>query len=206
MFWLIETKDQLNRFFTKDLSKVFVEIIPFSFNTHPADYNPISLVYVKPLDSKGHIIAINHSETLKGLGLEWLNKCGTVYVRDKKEFLHYYYHANVVDLTLNKPNYQKPFTPSHNYFYSKHPNKENLNTIIPVTKHYEYCENLFNELKSEIDVPINDFYNRRSTVVFYALETSGIHIDAEKFSNQFYSTNREYVYPSYNFKTITTRP
>jgi len=206
MFWLIETKDQLNRFFTKSLDKVFIEIIPFNFNIHPADYNPISLVYIKPLDSKSHIIAINHSEALKGLDLEWLDKCGTIYVRDKKEFLHYYYHTNIVDLTLNKPNYQKPFTPTHNYFYSKHSNKENLNTIIPVTKHYEYCENLFNELKSEIDVPINDFYNNRSTVVFYALETSGIHIDAEKFSNQFYPTNREYVYPSYNFKTITTRP
>ena len=102
MFWLIETKDQLDRFITGDATKAFIEIIPFNYNIHPADNNPISLIYVKPLGYDGYLIAINHSETLNSLDIEWLDKFSTIYVRDKKEVLHYIYHPNIIDLTLNK--------------------------------------------------------------------------------------------------------
>ena len=32
--------------------------------------------------------------------IEWLDKFSTIYVRDKKEVLHYIYHPNIIDLTL----------------------------------------------------------------------------------------------------------
>ena len=73
MFWLIETKDQLDKFITRDATKAFIEIIPFSYNIHPADNNYISLVYVRPLGYDGYIVAINHEETLNTLGISWLD-------------------------------------------------------------------------------------------------------------------------------------
>ena len=206
MFWLIETKDQLDKFITTDVTKAFVEVIPHSYNIHPADNNRISLIYVKPLGYNGYMVAINHEETLNALGTFWLERFNTIYVRDKKEILHYIYHPNIIDLTLNKPNYQKPFTKTHNYFYSKYPYKRDLNTLIPVVKHFEYCEVLYDELKFYIDAPINDFYNRKSTVAFYALESNGIKICRDKFQEKFHSVCNDNVYTQYNFKTTTTRP
>jgi len=206
MFWLVETRDQLDKFIISNTTKAFIEIIPFSYNIHPADNNSISLVYVKPLGYDGHMVAINHEETLNTLDISWLDKFDTLYVRDKKEILHYIFHPNIIDLTLNKPNYQKPFTKTHNYFYSKYPYKRDLNTLIPITKHFEYCENLYGDLKFYINEPINDFYNRKSTVAFYALESNGIRICKDKFEEKFHSIYNDIIYTQYNFKTTTTRP
>ena len=206
MFWLIETEDQLNRFISKDATKAFIEIIPFNYNIHPADDNQISLVYVRPLGYDGYMVAINHEEVLNTLDILWLDRFDTIYVRDKKEVLHYIYHPNIIDLTLNKPNFQKPLTKTHNYFYSKYSYKKDLNTLIPVAKHFEYCENLYGELKFHIDEPINDFYNRKSTVAFYALESNGIKIHKNKFEEKFHNVHNDTIYTQYNFKTTTTRP
>ena len=75
--------------------KVFVEVIPFSNTVHPV-LNSISLVYIKPLNGdKGYIVPIDHSETFtveNSLLTEVLNEIDTIYVRDKKNFLHYYFH------------------------------------------------------------------------------------------------------------------
>ena len=92
MFWLIENKDQINSFTRKGYKKAFVEVIPFSNTIHPV-LNNISLVYIKPLNGdKGHIVAIDHSEAFtveNNLVTELLNGIETIYVRDKKNFLHY---------------------------------------------------------------------------------------------------------------------
>jgi hypothetical protein len=206
MFWLIENKDQLDKFITRDATRAFIEIIPFSYNIHPADNNYISLIYVRPLGYDGYIVAINHEETLNTLDISWLDRFDVLYVRDKKEVLHYIFHPNIIDLTLNRHNYQKPLTNTHNHFYSKYPYKKDLNTLIPVTKHFEYCENLYDDLKFNIDEPINDFYNRKSTVAFYALESNGIRICKDKFEKKFHSIHNDTIYTQYNFKTTTTRP
>ena len=50
------------------------------------------------------------------------------------------------------------------------------------------------------------FYNDKATVVFNAVERSGIRIDRDRFKSYFYDERSEYVYTQYNFKTLTTRP
>ena len=82
-----------------------------------------------------------------------------IYVRDKKEFLHYWVFKNLFDTTLNGPTYIPEYTKTHSYFYNQYPNKKDINRIIPIVKHYEHCENVFNDLKEKINEPINDFYN-----------------------------------------------
>ena len=58
MFWLIETKEQLDDFASRLYEKVFIEIIPYSNTEHPTQ-NQICGVYVRPLDApKGFVISI----------------------------------------------------------------------------------------------------------------------------------------------------
>ena len=209
MFWLVEDDKQLELFKKFAKGEAFVEIIPNNHFEHPVN-NGVCAVYIRPLNSdKGFILTNNHSETLN-VGIDAikcvLNALDKIYVRDKKEFLHYFVLQNLFDITLTLPTYIPDRTTSHQYFYYKYPSKEDVNRIVPIVKHYEYCENIFNDLKNRINEPINNFYNERATVVFNAVERSGIRIDRDRFKSYFYDESSEYVYTQYNFKTLTTRP
>ena len=209
MFWLVEDDKQLELFKNYIGKEAFVEIIPYNNQYHPTK-SGICAVYIRPLNAaKGFILTNDHSETLN-VGIDAI-KCvldtlDKVYVRDKKSFLHYLILQKLFDITLNSPTYIPESTQAHNYFYSKFPDKEDVNRIIPIVKHYEYCEMIFNDLKDKINEPINEFYNTKATVVFNAMEQSGIRINREEFKSHFYDERSEYVYTQYNFKTLTTRP
>ena len=209
MFWLVEDDEQLNLFKNYIGEEAFVEIIPYNNLEHPTK-SGICAVYIRPLNAtKGFILTNAHSETLN-VGIDAI-KCvldtlDKVYVRDKKSFLHYLILQKLFDITLTTPTYIPESTQAHNYFYNKYPNKPDVNRIIPIVKHYEYCENIFNDLKDKINEPINDFYNTKATVVFNAMEQSGVRINREEFKSHFYDERSEYVYTQYNFKTLTTRP
>ena len=106
MYWLVETQQQLKELYDSDFEEAFVEIIPYSNTTHPIE-NPISALYIRPLDStKGYIASIDHSEALS-LNIDdvkhVLDKFKRIYVRDKKECLHYFILKELYDITLNPP-------------------------------------------------------------------------------------------------------
>jgi len=209
MFWLVESKNQLEGFYNSGYKEAFVEIIPYNNSIHPSQ-NEVCAVYIRPLlATKGYVLPISHSETLR-LSIDdvmrVLSQFNKLYVRDKKEFLHYFTFKTLFDITLNSPPYIQEFTQTHSYFYSKMGDKIDVNRIIPIVKHYEYCEKLYNDLKNRINEPINDFYNTKATVVFNALERSGLRIDREKFESYFHNVNTDRVFTQYNFKTLTTRP
>lgn len=209
MFWLVESKEQLNRFKNSSYKEAFIEVIPYNNRVHPIK-NEVCAVYIRPLQStKGFIIPISHSEAssvhiddVKHI----ISQYNNIYVRDKKEFLHYFILKTLYDITLNSPPYIQEYTQTHSYFYSKMGEKKDLNRIIPIVKHYEYCEKLFNDLKPRIDEPINNFYNEKTSVVFNAIERSGIRIDREEFQSRFHDIDGEYAYTQFNFKTLTGRP
>ncbi len=93
MFWLVESKDQIERFCQSGYKEAFVEIIPYNDKVHPTQ-NKICAVYIRPLQStKGLIIPITHSETINvsiNDITRILSNYNTIYTRDKKEFLHYF--------------------------------------------------------------------------------------------------------------------
>ena len=209
MYWLIENQNQLEELYSSDLEEAFIEIIPYSNGIHPVE-NQICAVYIRPLNStKGYIASISHSETLS-LDIRevkrLISKFKRIYVRDKKEFLHYFILQNLYDITLQQPTYIPEYTQTHSWFYNKYKDKKDINRIIPIVKHYEYCEKTFNNLKNRIDEPINEFYNNKATVVFNAIERSGIQVDREKFESRFHVLDSDTVYSQFNFKTLTTRP
>ena len=209
MFWLVENNEQLKELEDSNFEEVFVEIIPYSNTIHPVE-NSISAFYIRPLKStKGYIASIDHSEALS-LNIDdvkhVLNKFKRIYVRDKKEFLHYLILKELYDITLTQPTYIREFTQTHSHFYSKYPSKKDINRIIPIVKHYEYCEKIFNDLKERINQPTNEFTNKKTSVVFNAIERSGLRIDREEFQSHFHDVDGEFIYTQYNYKTLTGRP
>lgn len=209
MFWLIETDKQLDYLKNRGFDKAFVEIIPYSFKEHPCQNN-ICAVYIRPLDeTKGFIMPITHSETLSvsiDNVLAILNEINSIYVRDKKESLHYFIHKNIYDITLHSPTYIHELPQVYQWFHTRVDNRKDINRIIPIVKHYEYCNNLFETLKENIDGEFNTFFNTKAPMVFNFLERSGIRIDRRKFEKAFYLPDSDYVFTQYNFKTLTRRP
>jgi hypothetical protein len=208
MYWLIETEEQLKEFESQQYQEVFVEVIPFDNREHPYE-NEVCAVYIFPLDSqKGFILPTAHSEALSLRLSEIeriLNTFKSVYVRDKKEFMHYFLLKAAYNTPPPPNTYIQP-TKAHTFFYNKFKTKADINRIIPIVKHYEHCNNIYKAVKPNLTKNVNEFFNTKACLVYNYLEQSGLRIDREKFSSYFYPTDKEYVYTQYNFNTLTRRP
>lgn len=212
MYWLVENEEQLSVLKNSSYKKAFIEVIPYNDTFHPIQ-NPISLVYIRPIEaSKGFMVCITHSECLNALNTrinDLLNKFEVLYCRDKKEILHYFPIKTLYDINTPPNPYIRPTTPTHELYYRQYKDNPELNLIIPIVKHYELCENIFEDLKANINTKktkYDEFFNSRVSVVFNAIERSGIRIHNETFSGYFHAVDGEYVNTQFNLKTTTTRP
>ena len=212
MYWLIEDEEQLKVFYNSGYKEAFIEVIPFNNNIHPTQ-NDVCLVYIRPLFThKGFMLCINHSETLNALKTpidKVLKKFDTLYCRDKKEILHYFPLKALYDITPPPTTYIRPTTQTHDLFYRQHGDNKEINKIIPIVKHYEVCEMIFGDLKDNINkekTKYNEFFNNKTSVVFNAIERSGIRIQNDIFEGYFHPIDGEFTYTQYNLKTTTTRP
>jgi hypothetical protein len=208
MFWLVESQEQLNGF-KKILGKeVFLEIIPYNPFIHPAQ-NSICALYIRPLnDYKGYLLPIYHTESsvlFEDDVFLLIKSLEKIYVKDKKEFLHYFPLKQAIDVTF--PNQiEVKYTNAHEFIYEKHKHRVDVNTLVPIVKHYEYCEALFEELEHLISKPVNEFYDVKASWVFCGIEKSGLHVNIDLYNQYFNETTEPYVFTKYNFKTLTTRP
>jgi len=212
MYWLIENREQLKVLINSGYKKAFIEVIPYNDTIHPV-LNRVSLVYIRPLEaSKGFMVCIAHSESLNVLntGIDKLiSKFDILYCRDKKEMLHYFPNKTLYDITPPPHTYIRPTTQTHDLYYREHQDNRELNLIIPIVKHYELCETIFEDLKANINIEktkYDEFFNSRVSVVFNAIERNGVRIHNETFSEYFHPVDGEYVYTQFNLKTTTTRP
>ena len=209
MFWLIENNKQFEVLENSGFKEAFVEIIPNNPYQHPTN-NSICSFYVRPIKGhKGYILPISHTECntlFEDDVYLWLKSLDKIYVRDKKEFLHYTIFKQLIDVTLHLPPYIPPQTTAHTILYSRFPDLLTINQIVPITKHYEVCEQVYDDLEHRINTALNPFYNDRATLVFNAIERNGIKIDRNEFEKHFYEIEDEFIYTQYNFKTLTTRP
>ena len=128
-----------------------------------------------------------------------------IYCRDKKEFLHYFPFKQLVDITLTSPTYIQP-TQAHEFIYKKYSSRPDVNILVPIVKHYEYCESIFEELEHLIGQPVNEFYNHKVSWMFYAIEQAGLTVDIPLYEQYFEQDTEGVVYTQYNFKTLTSRP
>jgi len=214
MFYTVETSEQLNEFFEIGHEKVFVEPILFNDNTHPA-LNHLSLLYIKPLnDSKGYILCLDHTEALKLHKTSITNLLASfkeIYVRNRKSFIYVFPLKNLIDISFYIPEYVEPTTPTHETFYQNHGHRDNVNTIIPLVKHYEKCELIFDKVKDYFKTD-NAKFNNKATSVFFAIERNGIKINKKQFDKHFELDNEHFniqddtIYTQYNLYTTTGRP
>ena len=212
MYWLVEEDSQIEVLINSGYKQAFIEVISYSDYIHPT-LNHVSLVYIRPINaSKGYMLCIAHSETLNVLKTrvdELVNKFDILYCRDKKEMLHYFPNKTLYDINVPPTTYIRPLTKAHEVLNHKHKDNPNVNTFIPVVKHYEMCEQIYEDLKININKQKSDygeFFNHRVSVVFNAIERMGIQIHPEQFKEHFYDEKGPKVYTQYNLKTTTTRP
>jgi hypothetical protein len=218
MFWIIETNEQLECLKNFSIDEAFVEIIPYHDNVHPG-LNGLSLVYIRPFnDTKGYMLCVDHSETFsvnKTVIDSLLRNINKVWVRDKKTALYYFQIKSLLDLSILNPTYIQSDTSAHNHFYNYQKNYPKVNKLIPLSKHYEKCEHIYNQVRSVVPKelpPYFDFYNNKVVLAFFGIEKNGLKIDKYEFdkhyelNNEFYSIDDDRIYTSYNLATTTRRP
>ena len=211
MFWLIENTTQLQEFRDKGFKKVFIEPIYSNDNVHPYLRGIVGF-YIREINyRKGFIININHSEATSCELDEVLNLIGgfeEIFVRDRKEFLHIAPLKQLSDIHFISPTDIPDQFPCHDFFYRKYPHIANIGSIIPIVKHYERCETIFNAVQHVFSLPKPqhfEFYNNRATNVFYWIEQEGLKVDSKLFEEHF-GVERDWTYSQFNLKTTTTRP
>ena len=216
MYWLIETEEQLEYFILNPIKEAFIEIIPFNDNIHPA-INDVSLIYIRPSNStKAYMLCIDHTETFsinKTTINTLIQSIDKIWVRDKKSALYYFPFKNMCCLSPLNPTYIQSDTQAHTHFQNT--DYLNINKIIPVSKHYEKCENIYNQIKNIINKPLPDyysFYNEKVILAFFGIEKNGIKINEQQFYKHYepnkniYSIYDNRIYTQYNLSTTTRRP
>ena len=222
MFYILERSSQLPHSF----EDCFVRFIPTNDNFHPA-LTDLSLIYIRPLnDKKGYIMCLNHNESLsidKIELLDWLlNHTGKLWTLDKKKALHWLYPLSdkLFDVNFLEPVDIKSLDNACiSYYYGKHNALPNVNCLIPISKHYEMCEAMF-----DMALPIikqyslaNEafsFQNFRTADIFYHIEKNGIKVDKNCFIEHYngklihpqFNLSRSKIYTQYNLYTTTSRP
>ena len=215
-FYLIENTEQLSTFYYQEFKRAFVEVIPFNDLVHPA-LNKVSLVYIKPLtddNEKGYMICIDHSEALN-MQIKHVNQVlksfDEIYVRDKKTFLYYFQLKSSLDISHTLPTYIHPTTQVHTHFYNTYSSRVDINRIIPLVKHYQRCEAIFEQVKDHC----RTLTHKTNDVLAYSflfIEKNGIKIDETLFKQYFKPTNESFnikdgkIYTQYNLHTTTGRP
>ena len=227
MFYIIEKQDQLDQLHIGE--DTFIHIIPTNENYHPALQN-ISLIYVRWIKGhKGYILCVNHSESLS-LSitdiLDKLSKVNNLYVLDKKAVLHHFptLSPQLIDVQLissyhtlqniNVEQYEsKVETDFKRKYYTETPS-----TLIPIAKHYEKYENVYDHIEQTINKISEDlepyaFLNHYVAPLFYNIEKQGIKLSKEPFIEHFktlpnpkFSVSKGKIYTQYNLNTLTGRP
>jgi hypothetical protein len=232
MFYIIESLQQVNTLIkvVEDVT-CFIEVIPTNDLYHPK-LTTTAGVYIRPVTSTtGYLLPIDHSECInleKDRVYDLLKKASSLYTLNKKTLLYHFNLQEAIDISLlySMRYYKKLEYKSSNLtvdqFYRKYEDKPDINSILPVSKLYQRCEDIYESLEKYIDeIHINngtieptgfDFYNKTATNVFYLIEQNGIGVEVEEFNNihkprnPILNTYNNSVYSSYNLYNATSRP
>ena len=123
MFYLIETKDQLNKLTLKLSASLtrYLEFIQGNDNTHPA-LAEIIAIYLD-IDGEDFIISINHTECINWNKDAILSVLANYEfcVLDKKAALHAAPHISYTDIQHTIPLLDEHSTQAHAWYYRKFP-------------------------------------------------------------------------------------
>ena len=224
MFYIVEQESKLENLQRLSKLGLYVDVISSNDLYHPKLTSTVA-VYVRPINSKhGYIIPINHEEGInitKERVYAILKSTSKLYTVNKKELLYHFNLQDATDLAMlysmkkyDRLEYSRENN-TLNYFYNKFRDFPIINQLIPISKLYESCEKVFDQIKHVIDYEIPsgfDFYNKTATNVFFLLEQSGIGVNYEAYKEMFtprnplFNTVDNTVLTSYNLYNATSRP
>jgi hypothetical protein len=235
-FYIVETKEQLQQLSIEE--ECYINVIPLSDNYHPI-LSEVSLIYYKPRFTKGIIFPINHNEgfkldiqlvkdfILKHKEIKVLNKKQTAHLLGEEFLSEKVYDINILSLSTSTipPYIQDCETNLHTLFYQKYGDKPYVNSIIPIPKHYEKQEKIYQSIEKWIhkspysnvhnvinSIPESNFYNNEYVKVFYDIEKQGIALDSAVFTMNFnvkqpkFNVKDNKIYTQYNLYNFTSRP
>ena len=212
MFYLIETKNQLNQLELKLSSSLtrYLEFIQGNDNTHPA-LAEIIAVYLD-VDGEDYIIPLSHLECInqdRNVVFDLLanyNFC----VLDKKSGLHAAPHISYTDIQHSIAPLDQHTTQAHQWYYRKFPHTK-VNKMIPIGKHLERCKQKTHSIFQEYRGKTNEYYDSILLPVLYELEKNTLKFNG-KFDDYFkpkckkFSIKEDHIYGWYNPYTTTGRP
>lgn len=217
MYFIIEDKEQLSRLEMSD--QAFIQVVTSNDYYHPK-LARVSLIYYNN-STKGYVFVINHSE---GFSLDlklveaFLQKHNKIYLLDKKMHSYFLDLPNSIDIQficLDKNNEYSSFecnTPVHRDFYIKYPKLPTLNEIIPISKHYEKCQCLYQMVKDYFELEMDIELQDKLVDAYKTVEEAGIKVDLSclhkkyQFQHPEYSLLGDTIYSYYNLYNLTARP
>ena len=206
---VIETSQDFSTFAEdcKD-SSILLIAIPCDHSKH-SRLTSIAGIYISTLNNmQNYYISIDHEEAI--LNFDIIDVMAVIetakikYVHDIKQFNHFMVLNGVVccnslSYFFNSKKIEAKLTPAHNKLYSMYWNKKNVNKIIPIYKHIEYCQQLQIEMSNVINRTEQSKVFQANTMINYLknlnnIESSGLY------------TKNGYEYCNYNPYTTTGRP
>jgi len=217
MYFIVETLDQLNQMQAGE--ECFVQLISGNDKFHPKLSYPSLLYYNDGV--KGYIFPFKHSESfsldIKSVQ-EFLSRHKTIFLIDKKYHSYFLDLSNTIDINfiyLDQTNNYSPFecesVLQHNY-YSRFSNLSNVNEIIPISKHYERCQCLYDIVKGYFGLESDTKFQDRLVSAYKSVEQNPIRIDEGKFKTKYQLTiessskTNDFIYSYYNLYNLTGRP
>ena len=146
--------------------------------------NGLSALWCKEISKKEPFFLIQHHPDSDKMmeDYKWLNDY-MILTRDKKLLNHFYKFNNVVDMNfLHWINTGKPFennvrNNAIDFLSNKYYNVKKLNEIIPLSKHNEYCNDVFNEINISYETGhTDDYYMNDFTEAFWGIEKNGVKV------------------------------
>ena len=221
MFYIIEKQNQLNQL--PILGDCFIHFIGNNDNYHPK-LQKLSLIYLRPLnDHKGYILCIDHTESfsldLESVNSFLYNNTSNLFVLNKKNTMYFCeLKDRLKDINLIQHIKLEQNNICYDYFYTKFYNVNNINTLIPISKHYEKYKNIFIQINPIINKFQEDeiyiFNNTELTEAFWNIEKNGINLDKISYKKYFglktkyheFNICKGKIYTQYNLYTVTSRP
>jgi len=199
---IVETTDDVRSFEQSYREQDSIVIPILSDGNKHSLQNRLSLVYIQMMDGQEFIIPYNHGETLKGHKINLLSDTRK-YTYDKKSLDQIIDIGKTVDVNLlNYINTNEPLsleqlnTNAHDFLNMIHHEKKNINDVIPVMKHLEYCRKVASLLRDTVEqYDISDIMSYQNILSnLSSIERAGL------------QTTKGMVYSQYNVYTATGRP
>jgi hypothetical protein len=197
-------------------------IIPVYSNGFKSSHiESLSFLYVYVLYSdEEYGLVFNHTEG-QSLPLSILDSFPSnnkLFIYDKKSFRKFLDRPNLIDMDMVRYFHRNEALPddfetsAHDFFARTFTGFQNLNTIIPLTKHIEMCQKIvdvfFNDVDFYQDTEAFNHYNTTVLNALYEIEKNGLFVHSGLANEYFEKTPVEagFVFSQYNPYTTTGRP